>query len=95
MIQRMASSSESHLQYIVNNVSSCCRIRSYVSKSESQSRGLAYVNRDGNFVMQVDNTTSISPNSNQGRKSVRLHSNDLMGDGIILAKINWMPQGCA
>lgn len=44
--------------------------------------------------MQVDNTTILGADSNQGRKSVRIHSNDLMNDGILLAKINWMPQGC-
>lgn len=44
--------------------------------------------------MRVDSTTLLADNDTMGRKSVRIQSNDLMGDGVLLAKFNWMPQGC-
>lgn len=65
----------------------------YVSETEARSSNLSYVNARGDFVMQVDNTSTLVV-GDQGRKSVRIHSNDLVGDGILIAKINWMPQGC-
>jgi hypothetical protein len=65
----------------------------YVSKSEARSSNLSYVNAKGDFVLQVDNTSTLAV-GDQGRKSVRIHSNDLIGDGVLIAKINWMPQGC-
>jgi hypothetical protein len=66
----------------------------YVSKSTAQASNLSYVNDRGNFVMQVDNTSIIPADSQTGRRSVRIHSKDNMDDGILIAKINWMPQGC-
>ena len=68
--------------------------RSYVPKAEAQSRNLSYVNDRGDFVMRVDSTTLLAEDDMQGRKSVRIHSVDQMGDGILLAKFNWLPQGC-
>jgi hypothetical protein len=43
--------------------------------------------------MRVDDTTLLSDQDTAGRKSVRIQSNDLMTDGIVLAKFNWVPQG--
>lgn len=65
----------------------------YVDQFTAVSNGLATVNSNGNFVIRADNTTVLPPG--QGRRSVRLHSRRLMSDGLLVAKVSFMPQGCA
>ncbi|WFD43278.1 hypothetical protein MPSI1_001939 [Malassezia psittaci] len=60
---------------------------------------LSYVDPATNrFVMQVDYMNDAVPlNGNQsdlGRRSVRIHSNNLYGDGVYILKASFMPQGC-
>ncbi|PWO01383.1 hypothetical protein FA09DRAFT_335994 [Tilletiopsis washingtonensis] len=65
----------------------------YVSKSEARSSNLSYVASNGAFVMRAD-SSSIPQFKESGRKSVRLHSVNTMGDGVLVAKIARMPMGC-
>lgn len=65
----------------------------YVNQFTAVANGLAGVNADGRFQIRADNT-SIVP-AGQGRQSVRLHSNRLMSDGVLVGKFSFMPQGCA
>ncbi|UZJ57253.1 hypothetical protein CBS101457_006573 [Exobasidium rhododendri] len=67
----------------------------YLTKAQAQEANLSYVNDQGNFVMQVDHTTLLADNDTVGRKSVRIQSNDLMSDGVLLAKLVSMPTGLA
>ncbi|KAN0062255.1 hypothetical protein ACQY0O_005436 [Thecaphora frezii] len=64
----------------------------YISKSQARAANLSFVNEKGHFVMQADSTTRVEPGD--ARRSVRIHSNRLMGDGILVARFAWMPQGC-
>jgi hypothetical protein len=64
-----------------------------VSKSEARSSNLSYVASNGAFVMRAD-SSSIPQFKESGRKSVRLHSVNTMGDGVLVAKIARMPMGC-
>jgi hypothetical protein len=43
--------------------------------------------------MRAD-SSSIPQFKESGRKSVRLHSVNTMGDGVLVAKIARMPMGC-
>lgn len=65
----------------------------YVDQSTAVKNNLVYVDSSGRFVIRADNTSVIPPG--QGRPSVRLHSNQLVGDGVIVGKFSFMPQGCA
>lgn len=68
----------------------------YVSKSDAQKAQLSYVDSTtGRFVMRADDSTVLSAGSSTGRKSVRIHSKKLMGDGVLIAKVSRMPVGCA
>lgn len=68
----------------------------YVSKSDAQKAQLSYVDSTtGRFVMRADDSTVLSAGSSTGRKSVRIHSKKLMGDGVLIAKVSKMPVGCA
>lgn len=68
----------------------------YVSQSDAQKAQLSYVDSStGRFVMRADDTTTFSVGSGTGRKSVRIHSKNTMGDGIVIAKVSKMPTGCA
>lgn len=64
-----------------------------MSKNEARSSNLSYVAANGAFVMRVD-TSEIPQFKEPGRKSVRLHSVNTMGDGVLVAKIARMPTGC-
>ncbi|WFC99190.1 hypothetical protein MYAM1_001934 [Malassezia yamatoensis] len=71
----------------------------YVSRKVAQDMNLSYVDPANNrFVMQVDHMNEAVPlNGNQsdlGRRSVRIHSNNLYGDGVYILKASFMPQGC-
>jgi len=64
----------------------------YVSQSQAQSLNLTYAS--GNtFVLRTDYTTTLSA-SGPGRNSVRLQSNKLYGNSLLVADIRHMPQGC-
>lgn len=65
----------------------------YVDELTAISNGLATVDSAGRFVIRADNTAI--PPIGQYRKSVRLHSKRLMGDGVLVGKFSFMPQGCA
>ena len=65
----------------------------YVDQLTAVANKLAYVDPNGKFVIRADNTTIVP--AGQGRQSVRLHSKRLMGDGVLVGKFSWMPQGCA
>lgn len=65
----------------------------YVDQRTATKNNLAYVDTNGRFVIRADNTTVVSPG--QGRQSVRMHSNQLVADGVIVGKFSFMPQGCA
>ncbi|SNX82950.1 related to endo-1,3(4)-beta-glucanase [Melanopsichium pennsylvanicum] len=65
----------------------------YVDRLTATQNRLAYVDASNRFVIRADNVTVVSPG--QGRQSVRLHSNRLMGDGVLVGKFSFMPQGCA
>lgn len=72
----------------------------YVDKKTAKHLNLSYVDPDtGRFVMQVDYAGEAVPiNGNQsdlGRRSTRIHSDYLYGDGVYILKATWMPQGCA
>ncbi|TKY87307.1 hypothetical protein EX895_003984 [Sporisorium graminicola] len=64
----------------------------YVDEFTAVSNGLATVDSAGRFVIRADNTTVVP--YGQYRKSVRMHSKRLMGDGILVGKFSFMPQGC-
>lgn len=65
----------------------------YVDQSTAVANKLAYVDTSGRFVIRADNTSVLPPG--QGRQSVRLHSNQKVGDGVVVGKFTFMPQGCA
>ncbi|PWN43788.1 hypothetical protein IE81DRAFT_321952 [Ceraceosorus guamensis] len=66
----------------------------YVSKRESQSLNLSYVDAStGNFIMRADDASIASPSSS-GRKSVRIHSIDKLQDGVVAMRVKHMPSGC-
>lgn len=65
----------------------------YVDQFTAIANGLAKVDAAGRFVIRADNTTI--PPVGQYRQSVRMHSKRLMGDGVLVGKFSFMPQGCA
>ncbi|CBQ72131.1 related to endo-1,3(4)-beta-glucanase [Sporisorium reilianum SRZ2] len=65
----------------------------YVDEFTAVSNGLATVNAAGRFVIRADNTSFVP--IGQKRKSVRMHSKRTMGDGVLVGKFSFMPQGCA
>ncbi|EPQ26101.1 uncharacterized protein PFL1_06309 [Pseudozyma flocculosa PF-1] len=65
----------------------------YVTQDRAKSAGLSFVNERGHFVMKADSNTVIR-RLGEARQSVRIHSKRKMGDGILVARFHWMPQGC-
>ncbi|SAM81167.1 related to endo-1,3(4)-beta-glucanase [Ustilago bromivora] len=65
----------------------------YVDQFTAIANRLAYVNSNNHFVIRADNTSVVPPG--RGRQSVRMHSKRTVGDGIIVGKFSFMPQGCA
>ena len=65
----------------------------YVDQLTAVANRLVYVDANNRFVMRADNTTIVP--AGQGRPSVRIHSNQKVGDGVIVGKFSHMPQGCA
>lgn len=71
----------------------------YVDQNAAQKLNLSYVDPDtGRFVMRVDADGDPVPlkgnQSDLGRRSIRIHSNHLYGDGVYILKATWIPQGC-
>ncbi|CAD6965213.1 unnamed protein product [Tilletia laevis] len=67
---------------------------SYQSESDAIKQNLSYVDEaTGRFVIRADSTNFVDPSS-EGRASVRMHSKEPMGDGLLIAKISKMPVGC-
>ncbi|TFK64097.1 glycoside hydrolase family 16 protein [Pluteus cervinus] len=65
----------------------------FLSESDAQKQGLAYVNDAGNFVMAVDSTNPVGANGN--RNSVRIFSPNPYNTGLFIADIKHMPVGCS
>jgi len=65
----------------------------YLSQSDAQAAGLAYVQDDGTVIMKVDNTTQL--NVGQNRNSVRVQSKKTYTSGLFIADIYSMPHGCS
>ncbi|KAF7309883.1 GH16 domain-containing protein [Mycena indigotica] len=63
----------------------------YLSKSEAQAKGLAYVQKDGTTVLAVDNKTTLKPGQN--RDSVRISSPKSYSTGLFIADFFAMPHG--
>ncbi|KAK1924448.1 concanavalin A-like lectin/glucanase domain-containing protein [Papiliotrema laurentii] len=63
----------------------------YVSKSDSQSLGLASKLQDGSFIMRAD---AENRSVGRGRNSVRISSKASFGDGVYILDMNHMPVGC-
>ncbi|KAG8974759.1 hypothetical protein FRC05_006919 [Tulasnella sp. 425] len=64
----------------------------YLKQSDAFSRGLAFVDGDGNAVMKVDNTNTIATGGN--RDSVRISSKNSYTSGLIVLDVASMPFGC-
>ncbi|KAL5488226.1 hypothetical protein ACEPAI_6334 [Sanghuangporus weigelae] len=62
----------------------------YQSQEDAQSGGLIEINDDGNAVLKVDTTPTISGN----RKSVRITTENAFTGGIFVLDAIHMPQGC-
>jgi len=65
----------------------------YLSQSDAQAAGLAYVQDDGTVIMKVDNTTQL--NVGESRNSVRIQSKKTYSSGLFIADIYSMPHGCS
>jgi hypothetical protein len=52
----------------------------YVTEDQARSLGLAF-EKNGNFVLRADNTTTLSP-SGAGRNSFRIISNNMYGTHV-------------
>jgi len=64
----------------------------YLTKSEAQSNGLAYVQKDGTAILAVDNYTKLSAGAK--RNSVRISSPKTYNGGLFIADFYAMPHGC-
>ncbi|KAL5535619.1 hypothetical protein ACEPAF_3713 [Sanghuangporus sanghuang] len=62
----------------------------YQSQEDAESGGLIEINDDGNAVLKVDTTSTISGN----RKSVRITTENTFTGGIFVLDAVHMPQGC-
>jgi hypothetical protein len=62
----------------------------YLSRGDAEDDGLIGVNSDGNVLMKVDTTETISGN----RKSVRIHSKNVFNGGLLILDFVHMPTGC-
>lgn len=71
---------------------------SYVSEKESIKSKLSFVDPNtGRFVLAVDTGPAVPLEGNKsdlGRRSNRLHSNHLFGDGVYIIKLSKIPTGC-
>lgn len=66
----------------------------YQSKSNAQSKGLAYVNDcDNSTVLAVDSTSTVAPGGN--RDSVRITSQKSYNGGLFVIDASNMPVGCS
>jgi len=66
----------------------------FVSQSEAQSAGLAYVQSDNTIVLAVDSTTQLA--LNEPRKSIHINSKTTYDSGsLIITSMFSMPHGCA
>ncbi|KAF7320786.1 GH16 domain-containing protein [Mycena chlorophos] len=63
----------------------------FLDKADAQSKNLAFVDTDGTFVMQVDNTTALGPGEN--RDSIRISSPQTFTQNLFIADIVKMPVG--
>ncbi|PKI84511.1 hypothetical protein MVES_001720 [Malassezia vespertilionis] len=70
----------------------------YVDAKTARAENLTYVDSYTNkFVMQVDyegKAVPLGQTNSTGRKSVRIHSKRLFGDGLYVIKASHMPVGC-
>ncbi len=70
----------------------------YTSRAEAMSSGLAKITADNKVYLGVDTTnklTSTTPGASNGRKSIRLSSNQTIDNGLLIADIEHMPAtGC-
>ncbi|EPQ56248.1 hypothetical protein GLOTRDRAFT_105208 [Gloeophyllum trabeum ATCC 11539] len=64
----------------------------FVSQSEAQSAGLAYVQSDNTTVLAVDDKSTVAVGGN--RKSVRITSKKTYSNGLFIADFYSMPHGC-
>lgn len=72
--------------------------RSYVNQKTSQSQNLSYVDASNRFVLAVDTGPSVPIGGmppEMGRRTNRIHSTYLMGDGFVIIKVRHIPTGCA
>ena len=70
----------------------------YVDQKTSQDQNLSYVDSSNRFVLAVDTGPTVPIGGKQpeiGRRSNRIHSTYLMGDGFVIIKVNHIPTGCA
>lgn len=63
----------------------------YLSQSDAQNAGLVEINSAGNAVMRVDTTPTVSTN----RNSVRITTNLIFTEGLVILDAVHMPTGCA
>ncbi|WVF66054.1 hypothetical protein IAT40_000792 [Kwoniella sp. CBS 6097] len=65
----------------------------YVDQDTAKAQNLSWAG-DGLFVMRADASKVVDPSA-RGRDSVRIHSKDLYGDGVLVVDVSHMPVGCA
>lgn len=63
----------------------------YLSQSDAQNAGLVDINSAGNAVMRVDTTPTVSTN----RNSVRITTDLIFTEGLVILDAVHMPTGCA
>ncbi|KAI6045022.1 glycoside hydrolase family 16 protein [Pisolithus marmoratus] len=63
----------------------------YLSQSDAQNAGLVEINSAGHAVMRVDTTPTVSTN----RNSVRITTNLIFTEGLVMLDAVHMPTGCA
>ena len=70
---------------------------SYMDQKTSQQLNLSFVDASNRFVMAVDTgpAVPIVGMHDLGRRTNRIHSTYLMGDGFVIIKVKHIPTGCA
>ncbi|WVR03650.1 hypothetical protein IAU60_000645 [Kwoniella sp. DSM 27419] len=65
----------------------------YVDLATARAEGLSYASGD-TFTIRVD-TYNVVDASSRGRDSVRMHSKETFGDGLLVTDVSHIPTGCA